>query len=382
MMGAGRQAAAGAKPFHPKVTVTATTTLGSGGTPDWWGRASIKRRTSDNALVMLYRRGSAHDVNDGALYIKFSDDDGASWSAENTTLGGAAVTGFPMNPSTLSAGQDAGEPILYVAPNGDLVCHMWRIDYSVSMGGTYQARSTDGGNSWAASAAVTFNNTAEDQSTIFATDDDFVLSGTTYAGARVYSGGADGIPSKSLLIKNTTSDLAIDSWDVVSVIMDETEGDTPNGGGQEVGLEYIGNNTILAMIRDNPQTKSFRRYSTDLGATWGTLEDATSVVGIAGRQRIYTLAHLRGEANWWTDPEMLMCGFGHTVPGNSQGRGVTVWYSPDHGNRWWSQGMDTQTSDGGYGDLFAKADGTFGLVSYTGVLTAASLKQYDFTLTT
>ena len=135
-------------PFNPAVTVATTTTLGTGGTDDWWGRASIKRRPSDNALVMAYYRAPHHALNGGDLHIKFSNDDGATWTAEDTKIGGGTVSGFPMNPPGLTGDQDAGEPWLYVAPNGDLLLHMWKVAYGVSSAGSWQSRSTDGGHTW------------------------------------------------------------------------------------------------------------------------------------------------------------------------------------------------------------------------------------------
>ncbi len=362
-------------PFNASVTVDATTTLGSGGSPDWWGRASIKRR-SDGVLVMIYRRGSKHEVNDGALYIKFSDDDGATWSTENQTLAAVAVGGFPMNPSTLTAGQDAGEPWLMIAPNGDLLCHMWRIDYGVSMGGTWQTRSTDGGENWSASTLVAFGHPTDADTLIFATDDDFVWNQTIYAGARIYNNGADGTPSDSILVKSDDNGV---SWEYVSTIMADSE----SSGGQEVGLEYVGNNTIIAMIRDNPHTNSYKRVSTDLGATWGTLTNVTSVVGVAARQRVYTRSHLQGVAGWWKDPVLLMTGFVHQDPGDADSleRRNAVWVSPDRGATWdGPHYLNTTTDDGGYGDMFWTGGDTYTVVSYAGTLAAASLIQYDLTI--
>jgi hypothetical protein len=287
-----------------------------------------------------------------------------------------------MIPSTLSGGQDAGEPWLMKAPNGDFLIHMWRIDYGVSMGGTYQTRSTDDGETWASSTFVTWGNTSETDTEIFATDDDFVYGDAViYAGARIYNHGADGIPSESILVKSTDSGT---SWDYVSTIMSDAEGDAGYEGGQEVGLEYLGDETIIAMIRDNKHTKSYQRYSTDLGLTWGTLTDVTATVGIAGRQRVYTLAHLRGEDAWWDDPYLVMVGFEHQDPGNpdSQDRINAVWFSNNAGGDWnGPHYIDSETPDGGYGDIFYDAgNDQWVVVSYTGTLAAASLKQYRLTI--
>lgn len=364
--------------FAPTVTVDTTTTVSSGGTNDWHGRASIVRRPSDDALVLCYRRGSRHDVNDGALHVRFSDDHGDTWTAEDTTLAGASVAGFPMNPDTLSSGQDAGEPWLMVAPNGDLLLHMWRVDYAVSLGGTYQARSSDGGETWsAASGPVQFDGLTEAQNgKTFATDDDFVYDRTIYAGARVYT-DADGVPASMVLV---TSDDNGRSWTRLSTIVSSAE----NGGqgAQEVGLEYVGNSTIVAMLRDNPHTASYRRISTDMGQTWGTLDDVTSQVGIAARQRVFTRAHIKGLSGWWKDPVLVMVGFVHQTSGSSHPRRNAVWLSHDRGTTWdGPHYIDASTEDAGYGDVFwDPTNGQYRVVTYQGTTETAGLTQYDLTL--
>ena len=251
------------------VNVGAKTTLVSGGAPqDHHSRGAVKRR-GDGVLVCVYRTGSHHAINDGALHVIFSDNEGASWTDPDTTLSGAPVIGFPMNPSALSAGEDAGEPWLYIAPSGDLVLHMWRADYAVTANGTYQSRSSDG-ESWSPAVAVDFAGIADDAK-VFATDDDFVLDGVIYAGARVYF---DVGPSscKSVLIRSLDDGA---SWEWVSDISDFTN-DTI-----EVGLEYVGNSTIVAVLRSLNNSTTYLTRSTNLGASWATLANDYSKIPIA-----------------------------------------------------------------------------------------------------
>ncbi len=362
------------------VTVDATSTLGSGGTLDWWGRASVVRR-ADDALVLFYRRGTAHDVNDGALYVKFSDDDGATWTAENTKLGGGAVTGFPMNPSTLTSGEDAGEPWAIVAPSGDILLFMWRVDYGVLNHGTYMSRSTDGGATWSSSdGPVQFAGlTITQNNRTFATDDGFVLGGVIYMGARVYADDVGGQDPSAVVICTSSDDGA--TWTRLSTLVSQV--DLGGHGTQEVGLEYLGGSTILAILRDTAAiTHTYQKISTDLGATWGTLTDVTSEFGVSGRHRVYTRSHLKGESTWWTDPVIVVTGYVHTVPGTSLGRRNAVWISRDSGATWDGPFyVDTANDDGGYGDIFYDVgNDQYVVVSYNGTLTAASLKQYRLTI--
>jgi hypothetical protein len=355
----------------PSLTVDATTTLVTGGALDWSARASIVRR-ADDVLVLAYYRSTAHDANGGGLYVKFSDDDGATWTAENTKLGGGAVTGFPMNPSTVAGSQDAGEPWLIIAPSGDILCFMWRVDYGADNDGTYMTRSEDGGESWSTSAAVTITG-ASNQNVTYLTDDGFVYDGVIYAGAREYTTGT--YDACASYFCKSEDDGA--TWTRVSIIMANNEG---GNGAIEVGLEYLGDQTIIAMLRDTDHVASWRAWSTDMGATWTNPEDVTSIVGIAARQRLYTRAHLMGLEEWWTDPVLFMGGFIQTDPPNSSGRRNAVWVSLDRGHTWEGpEYVDTDTDDAGYGDLFMAGD-VLNFVSYDGTFAACDLKQYEVSL--
>jgi hypothetical protein len=357
-----------------RVTVNSTTTLRTAA-GEWYGRASVKIR--NGIVILVYRHGSAHAVNDGELHIKFSDDYGVSWTAEDIKIGGGAVSGFPMNPSTLTAGQDAGEPWLYLAPNGNLVLHMWRVDYFVQNNGTYQSVSTDGGNTWSASAAVDFSGITGDDD-IFATDDDFVYGGVIYAGARKHD--ADQSPSASMLIKSTDNGA---TWSYVSTIMENNEGASTLGA-WEVGLEYLGDSVIIAMLRSVAMTASYKRISTDMGLTWGSLTDVSPTIGIAARQRVYTRAHMTGSlVNWWEDPYLIMTGFNHKTSGSSDPRQNAIWISQNRGTTW--QGpfvVAAEDTDGGYGDIFYNPNNnTWNVISYLGDFGEAELLQYNLTIT-
>lgn len=370
----------GSSPFaHPLVsvsgTVDTTTTLITGGSPDWIGRASIVRR-SDDVLVMAYQRASAHAVNDGALHLQFSADDGATWSGQDLTLTGAAVSGFPMTPTSAAAGQDAGEPWLIVAPSGDLLCFLWRVDYNVDNDGTQMSRSSDGGLTWSTPAAVTVTG-ATDQTLTYLTDDGFAYNGVIYAGAREYTTGTYTACASYLV---SSSDDGV-TWTKVSTIMANTEGAGGNGA-FEVGLTYTGSSRIVAMLRDTAHTNGYLRISTDMGATWGTLTDLNATAGIVGRPRLYQRAWLRGQANWWKDPVIIGAGFVQQTSGSSQDRRNCLWVSRDAGATWSAPiYVDTTTEDAGYGDVFYDAtNDQYVTVNFDGTLLAADLKQYRVSL--
>jgi hypothetical protein len=362
-------------PTSQSVTVDDTIVLVTGDSPkDWHGRAAMK--VLDGVTILVYRDGSKHEINDGELHIRFSNTYGGSWTAEDTYLDGTPVDNFPMNPP-VSTGQDAGEPWLYIAPNGDLLLHMWRIDYGVSDGGTYQSRSTDGGKTWSDPEQIDFDGAADDD-IVFSTDDDFVYGDVIYATARIYTSGPAQAPSQEWLIKSEDNG---ETWEMVSIIMDDDEG-VEGTGSQEVGIEYLGNNTIIAMLRDNEATHSYKRISTDMGETWGSLIDVTSTVGIAGRQRVYTRSHLRGGDNWWQDEILIMVGFIHTSNGDSMPRRNAVWISIDAGDTWSAPFyIESEYDDGGYGDMiYDPLTNQYIVVSYRGTLETADLIQYNLIL--
>ena len=337
----------------------------------WFGRASMKV-LSDNTVVLIYKEASHHAANDGELHIRFSNDYGQTWSAEDKYINSGSVTGFPMNPP-LPVGIDSGEPWLYLAPDGNLVLHMWGIDYGVSNSGTWQSTSTDGGATWSTPPSlVSFTGVSVSENyNVFATDDDFVLSGTMYAGARAYSNAT---PSDSKIIFIKSDDNGA-TWDYVS--------DITSTNTQEIGIEYLGNNTIIGIVRTLDNTETYRVWSFDMGATWSSLENISTAIQVSGRHRIYTLAHLKGEASWWDDPTLIMTGFVLTNPGSSTPRRNCIWVSLD-GGELWSNPMyvDTELEDGGYGDIFYDPDNDEFVLIYTyGTQAEADLKQYNISIT-
>lgn len=352
----------------PSVTVTSTATIASAA-GQWFGRAAVK--VLDGVVVLAYYEATHHAANDGELHIRFSDDYGATWSDEDEYLDGSAVTGFPMNPPDADAGEDAGEPWLMIAPNGDLLLHMWRVDYGVTANGSYQSRSTDGGRTWSTPAAIAFEGTTADL-LIFSTDDDFIYNGVLYAGAREYD---DATPTncKNILIKTEDNGT---TWTKVSDISNFTT-DTI-----EVGLEYLGNSTIIAVLRDLNNTYTYKTTSADMGATWAALTDVTATLEASGRHRIYTRSHLRGGENWWQDPVLIMVGFQLMSPGSSQQRRNCIWISQDAGATWTGpEYLDDQSEDAGYGDVFYDPDNNrYVVINYQGALAEATLEQYNLTI--
>jgi len=321
-------------------------------TERWYGRPVLKD-IGDDIWCMVYANSEAHNVlTSSQLHVRFSDDYGETWSDENKYIDGSSVTGFPMYPPGAVPGETdegPGEPWLYVCPNGDLLVHMWKVQYATTKNGSYQSRSTDGGKTWSTPALIDFTGTTRDLY-IYSTDDDFVLGNTIYAGAREYLNivQTDGI--KSIFIKSDDNGV---TWDYVSDITDFSTRPT-----NEVGLEYIGNNKIVAICRGTnsvadggPYKVSYLVTSDDLGVTWNTPTTPANIQ-VNGRIRIKSRSHVKGKNNWWFDPVLIAHGFDQQdIPNGSQRR-ICVYISKDFGDTWSTAKYLRITGyDGGYGDF-------------------------------
>lgn len=362
------------------VNVDSTTTLVTGGTLDWIGRPSVKRR-SDGTLVLVYYRATGHATNDGAIYIRMSDDNGATWSTENQNLSGSAVGLFPLNPDPATGSQDAFEPWLWETSTPDeWLLTTWNFDYLVGQSGSWLWRTTDGGETWTQEGGpIAFAGLTSGQNgKTYVTDEDVKdENGVLYGGGRVFN-DADQDPVSLIFV--STADKGA-TWTRLATIVSAAS--LSSHGTQEIGFTYLGSGRFIAVIRDTAAvTHTYTSDSSDYGATWSAISDATSTFGVTARHRIYQRARLKGQANWWSDPVLLMTCFEHQTPGSSTDRRNCVFVSRDAGATWDGPFyVDTANDDGGYSDMFYDADNDqWCVISYRGTLTAADLKLYRLTI--
>lgn len=319
----------------------------------WYGRPVVKT-ISGGIMVLCYAQSDSHPSNLWSqLHYRFSNDYGTTWTDEDTYIDGSAVSGVPMYPPGAVPGTNddgPGDGWLIVCPNGDLLCQMWKVDYGQTKNGNYQSRSTDGGKTWSTPELVTWQDIpAVENLFIYATDDDFVLDNTIYMGVRWYAeiNQNDGI--KNGLVKSTDNGY---TWSYIADITDFTTNPT-----NEVGIEYVGNNTIIAIVRGwdtvangGPNKRTYLAKSTDMGLTWALSTPTT--LQVVGRPRIRSRSHLMQSREWWRDPVLICnCFENMNVPASASRRNCIV-VSNDFGETW-SEPLyvDTTGYDGGYGDI-------------------------------
>lgn len=331
--------------------------------PDWFGRP-VTEVLSNGTVVMIYYRSTAHTGQGfGALHISFSDDYGDTWTAEDTDLSGDPVTGFPMNPPDAAANEDAAEPYLIQLDDGTLIVTMWRVNFSVpSYQGTYQSRSTDGGLTWTTPERVTISGVPNDTN-CFIHCDHFILGGVVYATVETKS------PAEKMSLISSDDDCV--TWTLVSDILTATT---------EAGIEYVGDDTIVCVMRTENQKHTYLKRSVTLGATWGATNEYTWQIPAIGQPRLKTRAHIKGEADWWNDAYMILWGFTFGVE-NIRTNMVSL--SKDRGISWTAPfDFDAPYGDAGYGDVFYNVTtGEYVFVTYRGTSAGpAQLVQYNFSV--
>ncbi len=354
---------------------------------DWYGRCMIAI-LDENRWVMAVRSGVDHISWDDwdAIHILTSSDEGRTWGGLNRWFDGTPIDGMPYDD-----GYTHSEPGLFRMPNGDLILQFWRTAYST---GTKQLRSQDLGKTWDLDIdriSVEGVVGADDDRAI-GTEDYFVdpeNPGHIYmafqyfhyeskAGTLLARSGDDG-RSYSFL-----------SW--IGPLSDEKQ---PQGGATfEPAIEYVGNRTIVAILRDGAGNRhTWQTISTDMGATFAPLEEITPKInggvpnGLWQRARIYkesnpyfqhnnVLDYSRGEGRLW--------GFGIHSMGGGYTRKPVVYWSDDNGSSWQGpellHGPMHPGTDTGYGDMKRRVDNTFVAATYYADRESdvADLEQYTF----
>ena len=353
----------------------------------WYGRCMIAI-IDDSRWVMALRSGVSH-IHWGkrdTIHLITSADEGRTWSKLNRWFDGTPIEGAPYED-----GHTHSEPGLYKMPNGDLILQFWRTGYS---SGTRQLRSADNGKTWVADIdriSVKGVTGAEDDTAI-GTEDYFVdpeNPSDVYMAFEYYH-----YNSKAGCLLATSRDNGR-SYSFVSWMAPLAHEKDPEGGAAfEPAIEYVGDRTIVAVMRDGAgNRRTWQCVSTDMGASFSPLTDISDQVnggvpnGLWQRARLYKesnpyfqrntqLNYARGEGRLW--------GFGLHSNGGGYTRKPVVYWSDDNGKSWHGpellHGPMHPGTDTGYGDLKRRADNTFVAATYYANRdsTVADVEQYTF----
>lgn len=339
----------------PRVYITTTanfavksrTVLSSvSGSHDWIGRPALIELDS-GVWVLFYRSATAHGVADGEIHIKFSGDEGRHWSDEDTTIGGVAVTGFPV--TAQGAVNDTGGPTAIQAANGDLILFTYDTDTPFVRSGTQQYRSANNGATWAYEFKVTGSDEYIGASMI-------LVDSTLYALLWRDVGTID--PPYSVEIWQSSDNAA--TWTLLSEVIGDSV------GVNESGLVHIGGNKLMVIARSDDEDKTYRSSSGSLGVAWGAAIDVTADLGVVQKpvlkyfgDRLYLVGRDRASENsartglWFSDDD---------------GKDGT-WVGPFHPN-------PLPFTDTGYVDILQRDNGDIYLVTYEGSDPATSLIEY------
>lgn len=313
----------------------------------WIGRTSLI--DNNGVWIQTYRSAGVHGYDAASqIHIRFSVDEGVTWTAEDKFTDGSAVTGFPLvEHDTGNSGVESAP--LHIAPNGDLLCIVPEVLPSGNgIGGSWQYRSTDDGASWTDEGQINADAT-------LSLGQEFINIGTDiYAGAWIKD--TNPIVHKSSLYKSTTNGT---TWTLVSDITSFSD----NTG--ECTIVNTTGNTLLAILRDENLSKTYTRISTDLGLTWGALK-VMPYVGALHRPRIKVFAdepsrlYLIGRKYYTTYEKTI------------------ITYS-DNGGEDWVTLLELESdnpTDCAYCDMLKRADGSVYLLSYKGTTTDANIYEY------
>jgi hypothetical protein len=288
-------------------------------------------------------------------------------------------------------GHTHSEPGLYRTPGGDLILQFWRTGYS---SGTKQLRSTDDGKTWNLDIdRIRVRDVpGAENDRVIGTEDYFVdpeNPSDMYMAFQYfhYHGRAGTLLARS---SDDCRSYSFVSW--IGPLVDEK---APHAGATfEPAIEYVGNRTIVAVLRDAAgNRRTWQSTSTDMGASFSPPVDISSQInggvpnGLWQRARLYKesnpyfqhgnrLDYARGEGRLW--------GVGLHSNGGGYTRKPVVYWSDDSGQSWNGpellHGPMQPGTDTGYGDLKRRVDGSFVAATYYANedSTVADVEQYTF----
>jgi hypothetical protein len=258
---------------------------------DWYGRCMIAI-VDENRWIMALRSGVDH-ISWGdrdTIHLITSTNEGRTWSALNCWFDGTPIEGLPYED-----GHTHSEPGLFRMPNGDLVLQFWRTSYT---SGTKQLRSSDDGKTWPLDIdriSVTGVPGADDDMAI-GTEDYFVdpeSPSDIYMAFQYFhfNGQAGTLLARS---RDNCRSYSFVSW--IGPLADQRD---PDGGATfEPAIEYVGQRTIVAVMRDAAgNRRTWQTVSTNMGASFETPVDISDKINGGIPNGLWQTARLMIEAD-------------------------------------------------------------------------------------
>lgn len=359
------------------VTSRATIFTVTDGGHDWMGRPDVTK-LPNGVIIALWTEATAHnDLADRIWNINFSDDDGATWTANNVYLDAGAVTGFPMVANAPDA-TGIGSMQLISCLNGDLIIisaervNVGTPGYENGWVTLYLYRSTDNGKTWdggydlgAALPDVadetkiwaSYTHTKSPSGVIYIPISETTTDVNGNTRQRVYRSGDHGV-----------------TWTHLSNFVEYSE---MSPTGWELGIAWMPGGRMIGIVESSAYTRTFMKISEDEGETWGSIVEITEEMGYVGVhqpkvERFNDFLILTGR--YVSRAPEFVCRNGY-------------WISTDDGTTWTRRYLDSfniglggtglDAGDAGYVKFFLRDDRTFFFFGYYGDNGAAVLYQYQ-----
>ena len=342
-----------------------------------------------NRWIMAVRSGVNHIDWDGrdAIHIMTSSDEGRTWNGLDRWFDGTSVDGMPFED-----GFTHSEPGLYRMPNGELVLQFWRSSYHT---GTRQLRSTDNGKTWGIDTdrvRVEGVVGAEDDRVI-GTEDWFIdpdHPNDVYMAFQYFHYQSQ---SGTLLARTRDHGRSYQFLSWIGPLRNDR--DENSGANFEPAIEYVGNRTIIAILRHASGNRyTWQAVSTDMGQSFSDPVDISDQVDAGVTNGLWQPVRLYKDTNpifqygnqWkdYADGRGRLWGFGLHSNGGGYTRKPVVYWSDDNGITWEGpellHGNLYPGTDTGYGDLKRRVDNTYVGVAYyaTRDSKVADVEQYTF----
>lgn len=349
---------------------------------DWQGRYYPIRMANGNWCA-VWLEGTFHSDYNSATHtvnIHFSDDEGATWTANNTKIGGGAVTGFPLIPP---GGTATGfvDFCLTLCTNGDLVLHAQNRGVNASAWNgvnfsQHQYRSTDNGETWVYDFDFCDSigeNTVAARAKIQGLFETMIIGTDMYV---ILCQIRTDLNDTRIRIYKSTDNCA--TW---SFLSNPIEYDEVTPDCTESALAHLGNGRIICVFRTEDLSQALWKTSNDYGLTWGVVTEFSEQLGYVGlhQPRIKQYSNfflVMGRDNkkvlndptaaffqrnsWWTTDDLFAtpCDRYYLDPFYT-GTGVV------------------SGGDAGYTKAVQKNDGSFMFFGYYGVNTVSLIYKYD-----